>query len=284
MHDRQSAFPASTGRRTLFDANGIEISGPYISVHDGLAVAFPASQCATHRRTGLPWTIPPGLGRQQVQSLYAGVPHPHIPSAIPLSRDSHQRSGAGVPRLAGMPDTQPHPQSHRRRPTPIPLPPQLEGVTSVTLHPALAKASTRLVNIDFASLALPMADAETNAALPWFHLLSSTPATSPPLPSLTIESPRLPWAITAHPSGRVARVLTVADVIGAIQSALCLPIDAEQFLDWEIMMRSGSRWPGRRSLRHQNAMTRLDLLEGKTRFAGLYESTMGCDVWVLEVA
>jgi hypothetical protein len=66
---------------------------------------------------------------------------------------------------------------------------------------------------------------------------------SPVLPSLTIESPRLPWAITAHASGNVVCCVSVADVVGAIHSALGLQVDGEGFADWEAMTRDGGHRP-----------------------------------------
>ncbi|KAJ7459994.1 hypothetical protein B0H11DRAFT_1675145, partial [Mycena galericulata] len=119
----------------------------------------------------------------------------------------------------------------------------------------------------------------------------SEPATHPVLPSLTIISSRIPWAITAHASGKTLRYLTVADVLSAIHQALWLQIDEEHFrLDCVVMTQSGSHSPRRGGKGAQNAgityrggMTRLDLLAGKTIFGGLFRSEMGCDVWVLEV-
>ncbi|KAJ7637347.1 hypothetical protein DFH06DRAFT_1219495 [Mycena polygramma] len=157
----------------------------------------------------------------------------------------------------------------------------MQGVTCVDLHPALAQTGTPLA-IDFASLP----SAEGNAV--WGHLLSA-PATYPGLPSLTILSSRLPWPITAHASGRIDRCLTVADVIGAIWEALSLPVNVEQF-EREITPQNGVSSPKRRTrgiedqaLPYRIGMTRLDFLGGKTRFAGLSVSTMGCDIWILEV-
>ncbi|KAJ7182131.1 hypothetical protein C8R46DRAFT_1186915 [Mycena filopes] len=68
----------------------------------------------------------------------------------------------------------------------IPLPPQVSGVTSVVLHPALAHSSTALA-VDLAI------GAPSNAGLQlqWGQL-SSTAATRPPLPLLSIVSPRSP--------------------------------------------------------------------------------------------
>ncbi|KAJ6484493.1 hypothetical protein C8R47DRAFT_980978 [Mycena vitilis] len=158
----------------------------------------------------------------------------------------------------------------------------MRGVTRAHLHPALAHSGTPLA-IDFASLP----SAEGNAV--WGHLLSA-PATYPGLPSLTILSSRLPWPITAHASGRIDRCLTVEDVIGAICEALSLPVDAEQF-EREIAPQNGVNSPKRttrgiedRASPYRIGMARLDFLGGRTMFAGLSVSSMGCDIWILEVA
>jgi hypothetical protein len=34
-------------------------------------------------------------------------------------------------------------------------------------------------------------------------------------------------------------------------------------------------------LEQKRGMTRLDFLDGRTRLGGLSESTMGCDIWVV---
>ncbi|KAF7349446.1 hypothetical protein MSAN_01734600 [Mycena sanguinolenta] len=257
---------------------------------DVLGDAVSAGQDYAPRSRGQPrWTVAPPARREQLELAWPSAPSYAYAGTAALLRigtgsttPRHNRQRSGVPRLAGMPDTP--------RPIPIPLPPQLPGVTSVTLHPALRAYSGTHLDIDFSA---------GNSA--WYHAhhghqhqhdLSSAPATSPALPSLTIESPRLPWVITVHPSGRVARFLTVADVIAAISDALGLQVDEAEFVEWEIMNGAGSRRrPNLKSckkeggcLRYRSGMTRLELLEGKTRFVGLSESTTGCDNWVLEVA
>ncbi|KAJ6582459.1 hypothetical protein DFH09DRAFT_912291 [Mycena vulgaris] len=108
------------------------------------------------------------------------------------------------------------------------------------------------------------------------------PATYPELPSLTIISPRLPWAITAH-AGRTRRSVVVTDVLSAISEALHLPVDKEDFKDWAIMTQSGGHCPRGGLIAHHDGMTRRDLLQGRTRFAGLVPSATGCDIWGLEV-
>ncbi|KAJ7151941.1 hypothetical protein C8R46DRAFT_1007154 [Mycena filopes] len=162
----------------------------------------------------------------------------------------------------------------------IPLPPQVPGVTNVALHPALAHCGTALA-VDLAI------GAPSNAALQrQWQQLCSTAATHPPLPSLSILSPRLPWGITAHASGRSG--VSVADVLSAIWEALGLDVDREGFRDWEIMHATQrERGSGRRNrdrITYRDGMARVELLEGKTTFKGLSVSDMGCDTWVLESA
>ncbi|KAJ7487967.1 hypothetical protein FB451DRAFT_1226065 [Mycena latifolia] len=209
---------------------------------------------------------PPAPGLHWGKPLYTCVHLPDVYNAPP-----DQRQCAGVPRLADIPDAQPH------RVRPIALPPQIEGVVHVTLHPALAQSRARLP-VDFASMPIP----ESNAA---WHPLFAEPATYPGLPSLTIISPRLPWVITAHASGRTLRCVAVADVLGAICAALRLCVDREQVV---MMTQSGSHCPRRGGLEggimYRHGMTRLDLLEGNTEFAGLVASAMGCDIWTLQLA
>ncbi|KAJ7151942.1 hypothetical protein C8R46DRAFT_1303163 [Mycena filopes] len=177
-----------------------------------------------------------------------------------------------------------HPRAHppaAPRIKSIPLPPQASGATSVVLHPALAHSDTA-VAVDLAI------GAPRNAALQWqWEQLSSTAATHPPLPSLSLISPRLPWGITAHASGILGSGVSVADVLSAIWEALGREVDREGFRDWEIMQARRRERSGRRDrsrITYREGMTRLELLEGRTTFKGLLVSDMGCDTWVLESA
>ncbi|KAJ7151976.1 hypothetical protein C8R46DRAFT_913383, partial [Mycena filopes] len=105
-------------------------------------------------------------------------------------------------------------------------------------------------------------------------------ATFPALPSLTLVSPYLPWAITAHAE---SRWVVVGDVLRAIQRALQMRID-EEWQD-EMVETRGTRKsePGdaASTRRREGGTTRMDLLQGKTRFGGLVESRMGCDIWTV---
>ncbi|KAJ7659224.1 hypothetical protein DFH06DRAFT_1090018 [Mycena polygramma] len=115
------------------------------------------------------------------------------------------------------------------------------------------------------------------------------PATSPGLPSLTVVSPCLPWPITVHGSGSCA---LVGDVIQGIDRALNIDLTEEEVDEWVAVHGESHRTfqlknifkTRKRRKTYRNDMTRLALLGGRTRFAGLSESPMGCDVWVLHVA
>ncbi|KAF8193214.1 hypothetical protein K438DRAFT_1761918 [Mycena galopus ATCC 62051] len=77
------------------------------------------------------------------------------------------------------------PQSPRLRP--VDLPPQISGVTTVTLNPVLRSGAH--IDVNFASIP-GLIDAG----------VAVQPATFPELPSMTLLSKALPWAITVHAS------------------------------------------------------------------------------------
>ncbi|KAJ6468142.1 hypothetical protein C8R47DRAFT_1055981 [Mycena vitilis] len=99
-------------------------------------------------------------------------------------------------------------------------------------------------------------------------------AVFPGLPSLTLVSPRLPWAITVHASGAA---VVVGDIFQAVHRALSIRITKEQLMAY-------GEDPGAMQPRYRSGMTRLDLLAGRTRFEGLSGGAMGCEVLVINFA
>ncbi|KAJ3757182.1 hypothetical protein EV360DRAFT_16458, partial [Lentinula raphanica] len=95
------------------------------------------------------------------------------------------------------------------------------------------------------------------------------PATQPPLPSLTITHPLLPWFITVHRS--VSEHVTVLDVLRTI----C------KDLKKRVKRRRGNHQsePGLESW--EDRSLRWELLQGRNRFRGLEEVASGEDVWEL---
>ncbi|KAJ7096573.1 hypothetical protein B0H15DRAFT_825648 [Mycena belliarum] len=234
-------------------------------------VAPPSGPCARSDASRLPPRI--WSGASAVASLRLGQSTTPFLSVEDGPQDPRQSSV--LPRLAEMPDAQPRRPS---RPHLVALPPQIEGITDVTMHPALVRESV-LRTIDFMSMPTP-------ARYTSWRTLLSEPATCPGLPSLTILAPQLPWVITAHASN-ISLSVSVADILAAICDALRLCVDERQFEDWVMMTQDGHRpCPRRRrntGIAYRPGMTRLDLFEGKTKFAGLRASAMGCDIWTLVV-
>jgi len=175
----------------------------------------------------------------------------------------------------------PPPLIHDKSPyCPVPLPPQVSGVTEVALNPLLLPTPNPEVQVDF-SLSFG------TDGIPQDRL--SEPATEPQLPSLTVIYPDLPWAITVHPSSVDSNCVTVADVLQTIHRSLSLPL-AEY--EYHVSLSGPNNRRGTRSGRHRQdkniealwtGMTRLSFLAGKTRFVGLGPSSLGSDVWVLQV-
>ncbi|KAJ7151975.1 hypothetical protein C8R46DRAFT_1121660 [Mycena filopes] len=214
------------------------------------------------------YTLPPSQPFSTPWAVY--------PSAQPIPHLSHRPRPppAFSPALrwerAPRKRAEPSPPSLPRR-QPIALPPQVPGVTGVTLNPALRVGGT--INVDF-STAL-----ECSQRSGLRGLLTET-ATFPGLPSLSLIAPQLPWVITAHAETETGCVV-VEDVLRAIRQALDMRIDEDLFNE-VIRARDDSsrKWAGDLR-RKEGGRTRVDLLQGRTRFGGLSESTMGCDVWMV---
>ncbi|KAF7350306.1 hypothetical protein MVEN_01334900 [Mycena venus] len=169
---------------------------------------------------------------------------------------------------------------------PIALPAQIPGVTDIKLNRVL-RFGARCIDVDFGL-------SEERLSLSSGMLAEL--ATFPGLPSLTLLSPMLPWAITAHASGDGG--VTVRDVLQAIHRKLEISIAEEQPDTWMVQRgeddgKKGEKWRKARVPNSGVSSTptglkrklvghkRLDLLEGRTVFAGLSESTMGPEVWTV---
>ncbi|KAJ7053649.1 hypothetical protein C8F01DRAFT_1165740 [Mycena amicta] len=190
---------------------------------------------------------------------------PTATTPIPQNHRSHKRTDARVPVNIWTPVCPPRPNR-----LPIPLPPQLDGVDTVSMNPTL-RAGGAASGVDFEALPAEILhmhkDEERTSS--W-----SEPATFPGLPSLTLLAPGLPWVVVAHASrGEVS----VGDVFRALYGSLSMPVDVGELEVGvgERLQRQGGKGRGKR----------MAFLEGRTRFAGLcsYESQEGCDTWVVEL-
>ncbi|KAJ7021977.1 hypothetical protein C8F04DRAFT_1402633 [Mycena alexandri] len=216
----------------------------------------------------------PGLGRD-LRSPYAFVSPPAVSTSLAtralLAHRDFSTCERAQPRVPPCP-----------RPRPIALPAQIPGVIAVTLNPVLRVDGG--IDVDFSAL-----DSSTTLKLGVGVL--GEPATFPGLPALTLVAPGLPWVITAHAS---SGWVVVGDVLSAIGQALHMGMDEGDFEEGQEEMaedrRKGGRGSGettesRRMTKSRKQKTwgetRLRFLGGRTRFGGLVESTMGCDVWVV---
>jgi len=123
------------------------------------------------------------------------------------------------------------------------------------------------------------------------------PATSPPLPSLTIISPHLPWSIIVQPSqspksnswaGGPAAFVTVADVLSTLYRALrlsVLPAEYSQLPSHEAKDKVNYAYQVRTqgSAEARKGVKRVDFLGVRKTFLGLSSTHRGPDIWMLNV-
>jgi len=118
-------------------------------------------------------------------------------------------------------------------------------------------------------------------------------ATTPPLPSLTIHSIRLPWIIKVYANGPY---VTLEDVFVSIYRSLRKNITSDEFnmLPSQDDQRRATRAYEERYRRLHDArsyedekrggMKRVDFLMGHTKFLGISNSSSRQDAWELRVA
>ncbi|KAJ3786097.1 hypothetical protein GGU10DRAFT_352808 [Lentinula aff. detonsa] len=159
----------------------------------------------------------------------------------------------------------------------VPLPSQstILGRPEITLNPAL------IFEGDFGGRVMLPMDVAT-MSVPAILQLAIDPtargewATNPPLPSINLIHPALPWSITVHAT---VTFVTVSDVLSAICQSLQLPLHEEY---WSFCVGLGNGYRANPE-RHGRTLKRLHLLQGKTIFAGLYrtaaEVVLGGDIW-----
>ncbi|KAK7046475.1 hypothetical protein R3P38DRAFT_2506672 [Favolaschia claudopus] len=241
-----------------------------ISAHPGAATTYSSTPSSTRCNPGLPGLFKyNNLGQFQAglrweRSPYACVPLPDISSLPPITTSPiHPDFSFSTVRA------QPAPIPMMPKSKSVPLPAQVSGITEVALHPALRfGCRDTLIKMDF-GLDLDDSDSVDARALE----LEET-ATFPRLPSLTLICSRLPWVIIVHARGDW---VTVGDVLVTIRRALEIPLTAKDVEEW---MRSRKFGKTQTLKRHGlESMTRMDLLEGRTVFAGLSTSAMGCEIW-----
>ncbi|KAG5633472.1 hypothetical protein DXG03_007308, partial [Asterophora parasitica] len=103
-------------------------------------------------------------------------------------------------------------------PSPYMVPPrsQAQRMASVRIHAFLQSSSSPALNFDLTLPPSTITFHHKGISLREF----SEPATSPPLPVLTIIIPHLPWTATVRPSHRDGAFVTVSDVLEEIYRKL----------------------------------------------------------------
>ncbi|PBK65316.1 hypothetical protein ARMSODRAFT_1022431 [Armillaria solidipes] len=153
--------------------------------------------------------------------------------------------------------------SHRR----IPLPSQIESDNPTVVHPLLQPTrGGMMIQLDFAR-------SLSSVRVLGHEGCINDAATNPPLPSLAIVHPKLPWPIVIQRSGDREWV-TVADIVETLWHALRIrdPIPSASVSSFvenqKDVYRTTHGMSGRveRGVVHQ---PRLAFLRGKTRFVGL---------------
>ncbi|KAK0491802.1 hypothetical protein EDD18DRAFT_540872 [Armillaria luteobubalina] len=162
----------------------------------------------------------------------------------------------------------------------IPLPPQTESDTPMIIHPLLRLSrGEKIMELDFAR-------SLSSVRVLGHKGCVNEKATSPPLPSLAIVHPKLPWPIVVQRSGDREWV-TVADVVEKLWHALQIR-DLMRFpspstsllLDYQKDVTFDNCCSMSGGVEREMA-PRLMYLKGKTRFMGL--RAIGSDTWELLV-
>ena len=125
------------------------------------------------------------------------------------------------------------------------------------------------------------------------HVLSEL-ATTPPMPSMVIRCPHLPWTITILPTN--TKYVTVRDVFDGIYRSLrhavleaefqCLPSAEAKYSVNNAYTRRYKRLddPQVRELEKSKGVKRVDFLGERTLFTGLSSTMEGPHVWFLSLS
>lgn len=157
-------------------------------------------------------------------------------------------------------------------------PPFPQPIKPSRIHPLLESSCTPVLNFD-------LRQSPTTITSNKQRILRKTlyePATAPPLQSLTIIIPDLPWTITVNAS---RGYVTVQDVLDELYYSLRKNISAQEFhvlpndqARWRVTMAYEQRYRRITSPREyddekRRGVTRVDFLMGRNKFAGLSPTT-----------
>ncbi|KAF8879388.1 hypothetical protein BD779DRAFT_1552097 [Infundibulicybe gibba] len=210
----------------------------------------------------------------------------HSPPTPALSSSNYSPASSSGPLTPPQ-----HPSGRLPGPSPyaISFPPTSHHKHPMTIHVHPLLSSPAIISYDVTLPASTISTKHRQAAT--FSL--SEPATNPPLRSMTVTSPHLPWSIKIYPSRH--SVITVSDVLQGIYSALRTNLSASDFYalpTHKDQRRATAAYEARyRRMRGTRAydeekrggLKRVDYLMDNTRFAGLTASHRGSESFTMHV-
>ncbi|KAF8069275.1 hypothetical protein FPV67DRAFT_1116715 [Lyophyllum atratum] len=212
----------------------------------------------------------------------------HSPPTPALSFSSFSPASSGAPLTppsysGGLPGPSPYVVS-------FPKSGQASYMSTVRMHALLQSSSSPALNFDLTQHPSTITSHHQGIS----QRALSEPATKPPLASLTLLIPHLPWTVTVHAS--YGPYVTVTDVLEGIYRKLRANISSHEFnsLPSEKDRRRVTsayeqryrRIRGSRDYEDEKrqGVRRVDFLMGHTRFMGLSSSSSGPEVWILNTA
>ncbi|KAG6889183.1 hypothetical protein C0995_003094 [Termitomyces sp. Mi166 len=168
----------------------------------------------------------------------------------------------------------------------IPLPILQPMATSTQIHPLLRSSRIPILNFDLRQS--PSTITSNHQRLSRRALYE--PATEPPLRSLTIIIPNLPWTVTVDAS---QGYVTVQDVLDALYHSLRTNISTQDFHTLpsdqarrKVAVAYAQRYrritcPREYEDEKRRGVTRVDFLMGHTRFMGLSPTSFGPEYFLL---
>jgi hypothetical protein len=161
------------------------------------------------------------------------------------------------------------------------------------IHIALSPYHANAAKCD---LSLPTKYIQLQSLLP--PQILAEPATSPPLPCMTITCANLPWLIRVTPSGNSKHgpFVTVLDVLDAIHRSLRVSVtkaefDKVQTSEEQRRINEAYRWRYKKMTdaaayeqERSAGIRRVDFLMGKSAFAGLLSSGSDPERWELNLS
>ncbi|KAF8816856.1 hypothetical protein BYT27DRAFT_7181317 [Phlegmacium glaucopus] len=167
----------------------------------------------------------------------------------------------------------------------------LTGYLLARIHPVLGiNQPSPMLEYD---VSYPPSTIKPNVSTIPPHVLHE-PATTPPVPSMVIRCPHLPWTITILPTS--TKHVTVRDVLDGIHRSLrlaaleaefqCLPSPEAKHSVNNAYIRRYKRidMSEVRELEKNKGLKRVDFLGERTKFTGLSSTMEGPHVWLLSMS